>query len=208
MENISSIDKIIIIDFGSQTTQLIARRIRELGVYCEIISCFKSNEINYHNSLKGIILSGGPLSITKNKYVGVAKKIFDFNIPVFGICYGHQLIARFFGGIVKNQKKSEFGKSYIYKNNASNLTKNFFIAKNHQVWMSHTDVVKKLPSGFREIGLTDQYKYSIIENRIKKIYGVQFHPEVIHTQNGKVLFKNFIFDICKCKKNWRSKKKN
>ncbi len=207
MENISSIDKIIIIDFGSQTTQLIARRIRELGVYCEIISCFKSNEINYHHSLKGIILSGGPLSITKNKYVGVAKKIFDFNIPVFGICYGHQLIARFFGGIVKNQKKSEFGKSYIYKNNASNLTKNFFIAKNHQVWMSHTDVVKKLPSGFREIGLTDQYKYSIIENRIKKIYGVQFHPEVIHTQNGKVLFKNFIFDICKCKKNWRSKKK-
>ena len=206
MKDISSIDKIIIIDFGSQTTQLIARRVRELGVYCEVVSCYKANDLNNDNNLKGIILSGGPLSITKSLYLGIPRQILNFNKPILGICYGHQLLAKEFGGIVKNQKKSEFGRCYIYKNRSSKLTKDFFDKKNKaEVWMNHTDVVKKAPKDFQSIASSDDYKYTIIQNLKKNIYGVQFHPEVIHTIKGSTLFKNFLFRICKLKKNWNSR---
>ncbi|NKA01624.1 MAG: glutamine-hydrolyzing GMP synthase, partial [Proteobacteria bacterium] len=138
MKDISYVDKIVIVDFGSQTTQLIARRIRELGVYCEIISCYKTD--NFTNEIKSI------------------------------------------------------------------LTKNFFNKnKKTQVWMNHNDVVIKIPKGFEGIASSDDYKYTIIQNKRKKIFGVQFHPEVIHTINGNILFKNFLFNICKLKKNWNSK---
>ena len=116
MKDISYTDKIVIIDFGSQTTQLIARRIRELGVYCEIISCYETKELRNVSSLKGIILSGGPLSITKTSYLGIPKQILNFNKPILGICYGHQLLAKEFGGAVKNYKKSEFGRCDISSN--------------------------------------------------------------------------------------------
>ena len=207
MKDISSLNKIIIVDFGSQTTQLIARRVRELGVYCEIISCYKTKNLTNEDNLKGIILSGGPLSITKNLYLGIPKQILAFNKPILGICYGHQLLAREFGGVVKNQKKSEFGRCYVFKNKPSELTKNFFDKKNTtQVWMNHTDVVKKLPKGFEGIASSDDYKYTIIQNLKKNIYGVQFHPEVIHTIKGSILFKNFLFNICKLKKKLEFKK--
>jgi len=206
MKDASHINKVIIIDFGSQTTQLIARRVRELGVYCEIISCYKTKNLSNEVNLKGIILSGGPLSITKSSYLGIPKQILTFNIPILGICYGHQLLAREFGGVVKNQKKSEFGRCYVYKNKSSKLTKDFFDKKNKtQVWMNHTDVVKKIPKGFEGIASSDDYKYTIIQNLKKNIFGVQFHPEVIHTVKGSVLFRNFLFNICKLKKNWNSK---
>ena len=126
MKDISYVDKIVIVDFGSQTTQLIARRIRELGVYCEIISCYKTDNFTNEINIKGIILSGGPLSITKTSYLGIPKQILNFNKPILGICYGHQLLAKEFGGVVKNYKKSEFGRCDISSNKSSILTKNFF----------------------------------------------------------------------------------
>jgi len=199
-------EKILIVDFGGQTTQLIARKIRELGVYCEIISCFKSHEIKNDFNLKGIILSGGPLTVTKKKFVGVPKNIFSFNKPILGICYGHQIIAKVYGGSVKNENRSEFGKKILFKKNFSELTKNFFSKKNYtQVWMSHTDVVDKLPKNFKIIGSTREFKNAAIENKSLKIYGVQFHPEVFHTIKGKILIKNFILNICKCRKLWNVK---
>jgi GMP synthase (glutamine-hydrolysing) len=205
MKDISYEDKIVIIDFGSQTTQLIARRIRELGVYCEIISCYKTDNLTNEINLKGIILSGGPLSIIKTSYLGIPKKILNFNKPILGICYGHQLLAKQLGGFVKNYKKSEFGRCKIFSNKTSILTKNFFNKnKKTEVWMNHNDVVIKIPKGFEGIAFSDDYKYTIIQNRRKKIFGVQFHPEVIHTINGNILFKNFLFNICKLKKNWNS----
>ena len=194
MSDISYTDKIVIIDFGSQTTQLIARRIRELGVYCEIISCYKTKDLRNDYNLKGIILSGGPLSITKTSYLGIPKQILNFNKPILGICYGHQLLAKEFGGVVKNYKKSEFGRCDIFSNKPSILTKNFFNKdKKTQVWMNHTDVVIKIPRGFQGVASSFDYKYTIIQNLTKKIFGVQFHPEVVHTPNGNILFKNFLF---------------
>ncbi|NDC18305.1 MAG: glutamine-hydrolyzing GMP synthase [Proteobacteria bacterium] len=179
MKDISYVDKIVIVDFGSQTTQLIARRIRELGVYCEIISCYKTDNFTNEINIKGIILSGGPLSITKTSYLGIPKKILNFNIPILGICYGHQLLAKQLGGVVKNYKKSEFGRCEIFSDKTSILTKNFFNKnKKTQVWMNHNDVVIKIPKGFEGIASSDDYKYTIIQNKKKKIFGVQFHPEV------------------------------
>lgn len=199
-------DKVLIIDFGSQTTQLIARKIREIGVYCEIISCFKTDEIKNDKNLKGIVLSGGPLSVTKKKFISIPKKVFFFNKPILGICYGHQVIARTYGGLVKNKNKSEFGKNILYKHKSSELTKNFFLKNNTaQVWMSHTDVVDKLPKNFKTIASTKEFKNAAIENQLLKIFGVQFHPEVFHTLKGKVLIKNFVLNICKCRRNWTIK---
>ena len=206
MKDTSYVEKIIIIDFGSQTTQLIARRIRELGVYCEIISCYKTKDLRNEINLKGIILSGGPLSITKTSYLGIPKQILNFNKPILGICYGHQLLAKQLGGLVKNFKKSEFGRCKIFNEKTSILTKNFFNKnKKTQVWMNHNDVVIKIPKGFEGVASSDDYKYTIIQDIRKKIFGVQFHPEVIHTTNGNIIFKNFLFSICKLKKNWNSK---
>jgi GMP synthase (glutamine-hydrolysing) len=206
MKAISHFDKIIIIDFGSQTTQLIARRVRELGVYCEIISCYQTKNLKNELNLKGIILSGGPLSITKISYLGLPKEILDFNKPILGICYGHQLLAKQFGGIVKNNKKSEFGRCNVYSDKTSIFTKGFFNKdKKAEVWMNHNDVVRSIPKGFVGLASSDDYKYTIIQNLKKNIYGVQFHPEVVHTAKGNILFKNFLFSICKIKKNWNSK---
>ena len=201
-----SLDKILIIDFGSQFTQLIARRIRELGVYSEIISHKKIKNKNINTSIKGIILSGGPLNVYEiNKY-SFDKKIIDNQIPILGICFGHQILSKLNGGRVKQSKYREFGLANIYKKRESILIKNFFDNRNiNKVWMSHADQVSKLPKNFNVIASSHNSKFAIIENKKKNFYGVQFHPEVTHTENGKKLIKNFIFLICKIKKNWSSK---
>ena len=202
-------DKILIIDFGSQVTKLIARRIRELGVYSEIITPEKLNKIkNYHN-VKGFIFSGGPSTVTKKKFQSIPKKIFDENIPILGICYGLQLIAKIFGGKIKpSKKRREFGRAYILQKRSSLLTKKFIKSKT-SVWMSHEDAVVKLPRKFKIIASTKNSNLTIIENSESKIYGVQFHPEVTHTDNGLQIFKNFLFLICKIKKKWKiSSQKN
>ena len=201
-----NLDKILIIDFGSQFTQLIARRIRELGVFSEIISHKKIKLKDIDQTIKGIILSGGPLNVYQiNKY-SFDKKIISLNIPILGICFGHQILSKLNGGRVKQSKHREFGLANIYKKNESLLIKNFFNKqKSKKVWMSHADQVSKLPKNFKVIASSTNSKFAIVENKLKKFYGIQFHPEVTHTQNGKKLISNFIFLICKIKRNWSSK---
>ena len=201
-----NLDKILIIDFGSQFTQLIARRIRELGVFSEIISHKKIKIKDVDVSIRGIILSGGPLNVDQiNKY-SFDKKIINSNIPILGICFGHQMLSKLNGGKVKQSKHREFGLANIYKKNESLLTKNFFNKqKFKKVWMSHADQVSKLPKNFKVIASSTNSKFAIVENKLKKFYGIQFHPEVTHTENGKKLISNFIFLICKIKRNWSSK---
>ena len=195
-------DKILIIDFGSQVTKLIARRIRELGVYSEIMTPKKLYNLKDFSGIKGFILSGGPSTVTKQKYQSVPKKIFSKNIPILGICYGLQLIAKLHGGKIRSSKKRrEFGRAMISQRKKSLLTKAFFKSKKI-VWMSHEDAVIKLPKNFDVIASTKDSKLTIIENKKNKVYGVQFHPEVTHTNNGKQIFKNFVFLICKMKRNW------
>ena len=198
-------EKVVIIDFGSQVTKLIARRIREQGVYSEIITPNSISKIKQYNNIKGIILSGGPSTVLSKKFQSVPKTIFKKNIPILGICYGLQLIAKIFGGKIKSSnKKREFGRAYLFKKMKSPLTRNFINTKT-SVWMSHEDAVVKLPKNFKIIASTKNSKLTIIENSKNKIYGVQFHPEVTHTDNGKEIFKNFLFSICKIKKNWNIK---
>jgi len=193
---------IIIIDFGSQVTKLIARRIRDLGVYSEIILSNNIHKIQEYKNIRGIIFSGGPSTVTKNKFQTVPKEIFKRKIPILGICYGLQLIAKLFGGKIKSSKKKrEFGRAFLYKKKPSLLIKNYLNSRK-AVWMSHEDAVVKIPKNFRVIASTQGSNFTIIENEKNKIYGVQFHPEVTHTENGKQIFKNFLFLICKIKKNW------
>ena len=203
-------DKIVIIDFGSQVTKLIARRIREYSVLSEILTLKDLKKKNIFYNVKGIILSGGPSTVTKNSFPKIPNEIFNLNIPILGICYGFQLIIKQLKGKVKaNIKKREFGRATLKKN--SLLTKNFFNNNKSIVWMSHQDSVYKLPVGFSTIASTPESAMTIVENNKRKIYGIQFHPEVTHTQNGDIIFKNFIFDICKAKKKMEiriRKKKN
>jgi len=200
----SSREKIIVVDFGSQVTKLIARRIRDFGVFSEILTVQELYKIKNFNEIKGIILSGGPSSVIKKKFPKIPKEIFQKKIPILGICYGLQLIAKLFGGSIKSlKKKREFGRSILIKKNNSLLMKNFFNTKNQLVWMSHQDAVIKLPKNFKIISSTKASRLTVIENRNKNIYGVQFHPEVTHTSNGKQIFKNFLFLICKVKKKWQ-----
>ena len=195
-----NLNKILIIDFGSQFTQLIARRVRELGVFSEIITPKEIKRVKDFNTIRGIILSGGPSTVTKEKFERVPIEIFSKKIPILGICYGLQLIAKLYGGKIKSSKrKREFGRAFIFKKRHSELTKNFFKSKS-SVWMSHEDAVVKLPKNFQVIAYTKDSRLTIIENKKKKIYGVQFHPEITHTDNGKQIFKNFLFSICKIKK--------
>ena len=201
-----NLDKVVIIDFGSQFTQLIARRIRELGVFSEIVSHKKIRTTDINQSVRGIILSGGPLNVYQiNKY-SFDKKILELNIPILGICFGHQILSKLNGGRVRQSKHREFGLANIFKKRDSLITKNFYgIKKTKEVWMSHADQVSKLPKNFQVIASSTNSKYAIVENKVKKYYGVQFHPEVTHTENGKKLISNFVFLICKIKKNWSSK---
>ena len=195
-------DKVLIIDFGSQVTKLIARRIRDLGVYSEIITPKNFSKLEKYHDIKGIIFSGGPSTVTSSKFQSVPKEIFEQKIPILGICYGLQLIAKLFGGKIKHsRKRREFGRATLLKKNKSLLTKNYLDTKK-LVWMSHEDAVVKLPKNFKIIASTNNSKLTIIEHTKKNIYGVQFHPEVTHTDNGKQIFKNFLFSICKIKKKW------
>ena len=201
----SNFQKIVIVDFGSQFTQLVARKIRELGFYSEIINFKNIFKLRGDTSVKGIILSGGPLSITTNKGLILYSFLIKKKIPILGICYGHQILAKKFSGKIKVSKHREFGKAILKAKSNSILTKNFFKSKKSVVWMSHQDIVQKPPKGFKTIASSQNSKFAVIANEKLKYYGVQFHPEVSHTENGKTLIKNFIFDICKIKKNWNSK---
>ncbi|MDB9731693.1 glutamine-hydrolyzing GMP synthase [Candidatus Pelagibacter sp.] len=203
----NNLSKILIIDFGSQFTQLIARRVRELGVFSEIVSHkkIKITQITKGN-IAGIILSGGPLNVYENDKFKFDKKILKLGIPILGICFGHQILSKLLGGKVKKSKHREFGLATISKVSNSILTKNFFNKNStSDVWMSHADQVSKMPKNFKVIASTKNSKLTIIEKNKDNFYGVQFHPEVTHTNKGKILLRNFVFLICKIKRNWSSK---
>jgi len=203
----NNLSKILIIDFGSQFTQLIARRIRELGVFSEIVSHKKINKkLIKKQNIKGLILSGGPLNVYEKDKFNFDKNLLKIGIPILGICFGHQILSKTLGGKVKKSNHREFGLAEIKKVSNSQLTKNFFNNKNkNNVWMSHADQVSKMPINFKIIASSKNSKLTIIENVKEKYYGVQFHPEVTHTNKGKILLRNFLFFICKVKKNWSSK---
>ena len=195
---------ILIVDFGSQVTQLIARRVRELNVYCEIISWDKDIlETVSLSKTKAIILSGGPDSTRIKRSPTISKKVFELNIPILGICYGHQLICKLLGGKISKSKKREFGKTIIRRSikNQSPILKNLFKKGTEEVWMSHGDAVTELPKGFLELANSDTSAFSIIGNTVRNIFGVQFHPEVFHTTNGKKFLANFV-NIGNIKRNW------
>jgi GMP synthase (glutamine-hydrolysing) len=203
----NKLDKILIIDFGSQFTQLIARRVRESGVFSEIISHKKINikKVEGQN-IKGIILSGGPLNVYENDKFSFDKKILRLGVPILGICFGHQILSKELGGKVKKSNYREFGLAQVKKKSDSLLIKNFFDKKNTtDVWMSHADQVSKMPKNFKTVASSKNSKLTIIENSRDNFYGVQFHPEVTHTKKGKILLSNFLFLICKIKRNWSSK---
>ncbi len=193
-------EKIIIIDFGSQYSQLIARRVREANVYSEIVPCnISSNEI-LKISPKGIILSGGPSSVYEPNAPTIEKQIFNLKIPILGICYGLQLMTHLLGGKVEKSDKGEFGKTELFVTQPQSLFKG--LNENLICWMSHKDKVVKMPAGFTKLAHTNSTPFAAIANVKNKHFGVQFHPEVFHTPWGIDLIKNFLFEICKCSADW------
>ena len=194
--------KIIVFDFGSQYTQLIARRIREAGVYSEVVPPW--HPVQEFREVKGIILSGSPKSVYEDDAPLPDRKIFELGIPILGICYGLQVIAYFFNGTITRAEKKEYGfKELFISEDRTDLFEG--ITSGTQVWMSHGDRIEKLPPGFKIIAYTDNSPYAAIYHPSKNIFGVQFHPEVVHTKDGRKILENFIFRICKAPKNWEIK---
>lgn len=193
-------DRIVILDFGSQYTQLIARRIREMNVYAEIVPYFYSVDDIKKEKPAGIILSGGPSSINEKGAPQVSPEIFNLGVPVLGICYGLYLVVDAFKGEIQGADSREYGPATVAVSGKSP----FFtgMRKKEKVWMSHGDKVAKPPSGFEVIASSENAEIAAIAHEKKKVYGVQFHPEVHHTVNGKKVLKNFLFKICKLKPTW------
>lgn len=194
--DLNEIDKIIVLDFGSQYAHLICRRIREFGVYAELHP-YNMDVKSIDDTVKGVILSGGPASVYEENAPLADPAIFNLNIPVLGICYGHQFIVHTLGGKVKRSRR-EYGRAELFIDDNTNLFKNF----NGKTicWMSHADAAEILPDGFEIIAHTSNSFAAAI--RKDKIYGIQFHPEVIHTERGTDILKNFVLDICKAKQEW------
>ena len=195
-------DKIIIIDFGSQYTKLIARKVRECKVYSEIVSC--QNDLSYLKSdkdIKGIILSGGPASVYLHNAPSLSEQILGLNLPILGICYGLHLLSHHFKGNVITGKVREYGKTRVHKTSSTVLFEK--IEKEFTVWMSHGDYIKDLPIEFKVTSRSQNGLISSFELKKFKIYGVQFHPEVHHTENGIKILKNFLFNVCNIKHKWK-----
>jgi GMP synthase (glutamine-hydrolysing) len=196
-------DKILIIDFGSQVTQLIARRIREFGIYSEIFSNNTPLQKIIDFKPKGIIFSGGPASVTDDNAPTIDKEIFSLNIPILGICYGQQLICHLLGGKVEKSITREFGRAQMKIEQKSLLFEDLWETEQHyNVWMSHGDRVEAIPEEFQIIATTEHSPYAIIADENRKIYGVQFHPEVTHTGGGEILLKNFAKRVAGCDAQW------
>lgn len=191
---------VLVIDFGGQYNQLIARRVRECGVYCEIVPYTYTVEAIKAKNPKGIIFTGGPNSVYGEGAPRIDKEIFELGVPILGICYGHQLMDYTLGGEVKSAEIREYGKTEIKLNKASKLFEG--IEPSNECWMSHTDFVAVAPAGFEVIASTNQCPIGAMANEERKLYGVQFHPEVEHTPFGKSMLKNFLFNICEVKGDW------
>jgi GMP synthase (glutamine-hydrolysing) len=199
-------DKILIIDFGSQVTQLIARRVREDGVYSEVVPFQKAAEAIRTMKPKGVILSGGPESVTSDISPRAPQELFDTDLPVFGICYGQQTMAAQLGGEVEGGHHSEFGRAEIEVLSESPLFQGVWqVGKKYPVWMSHGDRVTKLPEGFEVLAASANAPFAVVADEEHKFYGVQFHPEVVHTPQGAQLIRNFVRDIAGCRGDWTMK---
>ena len=195
-------DKIVVLDFGSQYSHLICRRIREFSVYAELVSYDISyEELQKHNP-KGIIFSGGPSSVYNPDAPIPENKIFNMNLPLLGICYGHQLIVNKYGGKVKRANK-EYGSSLLTIDNNKDLLSD--VGESVRAWMSHGDEAEEIPPGFKVIGHTEKTKAAAIASEEKSVYGIQFHPEVIHTEQGTEILKNFVLKVCRAKQDWTIK---
>ncbi len=196
-------DRILIIDFGSQVTQLIARRVREAGVYCEIVPFQKAEDAFAAFRPKGVILSGGPASVTEAHTPRAPDAVFQADIPVFGICYGEQTMAAQLGGDVETGHAREFGRAHVEIKRPARLFKGVWEpGSRQQVWMSHGDKITALPDGFEPIAVSDNAPFAAIADEARSFYGVQFHPEVVHTPDGARLIRNFVIDICGCSGAW------
>ena len=195
-------DKILVLDFGGQYNQLIARRVRSLNVYAEIINfdkitCEEIKEKGY----KGVIFTGGPNSVYDESSPHYSPDILNLGIPILGICYGHQLMAYMANGTIQSAKdQSEYGKTLLEVKNGTIFEG---VPKESIVWMSHTDYVSKVPDGFTVTAVTSVCPCAAMENKAKNLYGVQFHPEVTHSEYGMKMLSNFIFNVCKCKADWK-----
>lgn len=196
-------EKILILDFGSQYTQLIARAVREANVYCEITPYFK--EIEYSSTLKGIILSGSPFSVNEEKAPQVDVKTMTAKLPVLGVCYGAQLTAKAFGGRVDKSEKREYGRASLTIENHEDDALFQNISTQSQVWMSHSDTIKELPVGFELLGTTESIPVAAFKRMNDQgcaLYGLQFHPEVYHSTEGKTILSNFLVNVCGCLQDW------
>ncbi|HHY86545.1 MAG TPA: glutamine-hydrolyzing GMP synthase [Verrucomicrobia bacterium] len=194
-------EQIAILDFGSQYTQVIARRIRECNVYSVILPFNMPARDIERLAPRGIILSGGPASVYDRNAPQPDPRLFTLNIPVLGICYGIQLVAHYLGGKVERSDKREYGKGTLRVTDSfSPLFAN--LPETLQVWNSHGDRITKLPRGFKAVAVTENSRYAAIEHRSRRMFGLQFHPEVVHTPRGKEIIANFVHNICGCGKNW------
>ncbi|MFH1225585.1 MAG: glutamine-hydrolyzing GMP synthase [Candidatus Diapherotrites archaeon] len=190
--------KIIILDFGGQYAHLLARRVREMGVYSEILP--PDAPTKELNKARGIILSGGPSSVYDENAPKFNSNIFKIKKPILGLCYGHQLIAKQMGGSVKQGGTKEYGSAELIVDRKGLLFSG--LDKTEMVWMSHGDTVLQIPAGFRKTGWTFDCDYAAMEHGKKKMFGLQFHPEVTHTEHGMKILRNFVFGVCKAKKSW------
>lgn len=191
---------ILILDFGGQYNQLIARRVRECNVYSEVVPFDISAETIKKRSPKGIIFTGGPASVYGEDAPKCDSEIFNLGIPILGICYGMQLMTHTLGGKVAKADKREYGTTNVYIDNTSSLFSNF--EDSNIFLMSHTDFVQNLPTGFKNIGHTETCPNAAMENIEKHFYGIQFHPEVNNSENGTLVIKNFLYNICNCSGDW------
>ena len=192
---------VIVLDFGGQYNQLIARRVRECNVYCEVHPCTMSLEKIKEMNPKGIIFTGGPNSVYGEDSPRCPKEIFELGIPILGICYGSQLMAYLLDGSVKTAPVSEYGKTEVEVDRSSALFEN--VSEKTICWMSHTDYIEKAPADFRITAHTPVCPVAAMENAEKKLYAVQFHPEVMHTQEGKQMLSNFVYGVCGCIGDWK-----
>jgi GMP synthase (glutamine-hydrolysing) len=199
----SAQDRILILDFGSQVTQLIARRVRESGVYCEIHPFSMAEEKLKGFGAKGIILSGGPASVTEEGSPRAPEIVFGLGLPVLGICYGEQTMCTQLGGHVSGNRNREFGRAFIEIKRSSSLFDGLFeLGHKEQVWMSHGDWIDAIPDGFEVVAVSDSAPYAAIADEARRFYAVQFHPEVAHTPRGAEILKNFTHKICGCQGDW------
>ncbi len=199
-------DKILIVDFGSQVTQLIARRVREEGVYSEIVPFQSAEKAFREMKPKAVILSGGPASVTEMDTPRAPQGVFEAGVPVLGICYGEQTMASQLGGLVEAGHHREFGRAEVEVKSDSPLFDGVWSkGERYPVWMSHGDRVTRLPEGFEVIAVSENAPFAAVANEAKKFYGVQFHPEVVHTPHGAGLLRNFVRKIAGCTGDWSMK---